>query len=68
MYCTSKSNFEKESPSKSFWIREQRPSEKELLESLCNEIQTLTHESKYFEIQYRTLLNYYRGLSHQMVA
>ncbi|MDH3489560.1 MAG: hypothetical protein OEL56_03845 [Nitrosopumilus sp.] len=53
--------------SKPRWIREQRPSEKELLESLCSEIQSLRHHSKLFETQYRSLQRYYHSLSRQVI-
>jgi|GEM_PF-3645078 len=53
--------------SKPRWIREQRPSEKELLESLCSEIQSLRYHSKLFEIQYISLQRYYHSLSRQVI-
>jgi len=54
--------------SKPKWIRQQKPSEKELLESLCSEIQLLKEHSKLLETQYQSLLRYYHTLSRQMIT
>ena len=54
--------------SKPRWTREQRPSEKELLESLCNEIQLLRYHSNMFETQYKSLQNYYQSLSRHIIT
>jgi len=59
--CTSNSDL----PlgfSKSQLIRKPSQSEKELLESLTNEINELVKDANRFEHQYKSILNYY----HQM--
>lgn len=68
MMTTKNKDFFEKGNYSSRLVRDKKKSEREALDLLCDEIQTLLQESKKFEEQYISIIKHYQRLSKGSIA
>ncbi|WP_316504268.1 hypothetical protein [Nitrosopumilus sp.] len=68
MNSLTKSYFHKGDYSSTQWTRENKISDFEITDLLCEEIKMILHDSRVLDKQYKLIIKYYQRLTHESFA